>query len=988
MEIILQQGLPHQQKAVEAVCSALAGVEMTPPTLYYENPHVDLSSTQLYSNLQDLQKSIPAEYRNDAPVGDCLHLDIKMETGTGKTYVYTKTIFELHKQYGINKFIIAVPSLAIKAGTAQFIQDEYVRRHFADTCGYDAEIELGVLETISKKKGRSYFPSVVREFVCGSYQNSHKIYVLLVNMQLLAVRKNGMLSQEYDYEVAGFYRPMDAIRATKPVVIIDEPHRFSRDQKAFKVITEEIKPPCIIRYGATFPEVELGKGRNKSKSRDYINLLYDLNACAAFNEGLIKGVAKEHLDSPSGYDEKLKILAIKSKERVTIQRKSRYEKPKSFELSVEDSLAIAHKEFSGITIKAITKDKVEFSNGVIKSAGEEMAADVYMTSYQEEMLRLAIQRHFETERENFRREVKIKTLALFFIDDITSYRPDSDGKSPYLRVTFERLLRERIIKTLEQLDEHEKEYRIYLETSLSNLSACHAGYFARDNNDSDEEIANQVDIILRKKKLLISFCKEDGSYNTLRFLFSKWTLKEGWDNPNVFTIAKLRSSGSENSKLQEVGRGLRLPVDEKGNRVNNETFQLNYIVDFTEEDFAQRLVDQINSEMPQSEEITESQLIKIAEKRGTTADDLYDELYSKKYIDRHKNIQPDRRNQLIKEYPEFTFSAGVASDKIKDRNIDKSTDKIKIRKKAYQELRDLWTKLSQRYLLIYDSDLDQDMEKVVLTLLEKGNVFTDVSIKSSREMVQNCEGKLTTTADSGVQYIIVNPIPYGTFLKRISRSTNLPLYVLHNAIKKYAATYGDIKPEHINENSASVFCSKFQAWKTEHLMNRIQYKKCGKSRATLLADEQGTPNEFILQKYVGRKIAPGTPSEKYLYDAWAYDSDLELENIKAVVDEVAVYGKIPSCSVAIPTTTGGTYSPDFMYVLKKTTGEKVLNIIVETKGVENKSQLRDEEKTKIKCATIFFDTLKKEGYRVHFVEQLNNRQMAQIINDVLRVDSE
>lgn len=187
------------------------------------------------------------------------------------------------------------------------------------------------------------------------------------------------------------------------------------------------------------------------------------------------------------------------------------------------------------------------------------------------MLKLAIQRHFETERQNFSgRQFKIKTLALFFIDDISSYRDSGDGKIPYLKDMFERILSGMINDILAELPESEREYREYLEATAADISACHAGYFAQDNSDSDEDIALEVADILHNKKKLISFRNEDGTYNTRRFLFSKWTLKEGWDNPNVFTIAKLRSSGSDNSKLQEVGRGLRLPVDENGNRISNE----------------------------------------------------------------------------------------------------------------------------------------------------------------------------------------------------------------------------------------------------------------------------------------------------------------------------------------------------------------------------------------------------------------------------------
>ncbi|MBP9481770.1 MAG: DEAD/DEAH box helicase family protein, partial [Parabacteroides sp.] len=317
MELILQRGLPHQQKAVDAISTALDGVQITSPVQFYENPHISLSDSRLSANIREIQKSIPAEYRSSMPIGDCLNIDIKMETGTGKTYVYTHTIYELHKRYGFNKFIIAVPSLAIKAGTAQFLRDEYIKRHFSDVCGYGTEIEIGVLEAPKKKKkGRSYFPSVVSDFVKGSCQNTKKIYILLVNMQLLTGAKL-LTRDDYDYGVEGFYRPLDAIQATRPIVIIDEPHRFSRGQKAFKVIADEIKPQCIIRFGATFPETTSGRGKNKITVKDYQNLLYDLNACESFNQNLIKGVTKEHFEPVSKREEKVKITSITSKDSVT-----------------------------------------------------------------------------------------------------------------------------------------------------------------------------------------------------------------------------------------------------------------------------------------------------------------------------------------------------------------------------------------------------------------------------------------------------------------------------------------------------------------------------------------------------------------------------------------------------------------------------------------------------------------------------------------------
>ena len=984
MDLILQQGLPHQQNAIDAVCNVFKGAYISAPSQFYENPSFSLQDPHIADNIRILQSKLPVEYRSRIPASECgyLNLDIKMETGTGKTYVYTKTIYELHKRYGFNKFVIAVPSLAIKAGAEQFLKDSYVRRHFTDGCGYGTEIEVLVLETPkNKKKGRSYFPGVVNDYIKGSCQNTKKIYVLLANMQLLTNAK--MLTRDdYDYGAEGFYRPLDAIAATRPSVLIDEPHRFSRTQKAFKVILEEVRPQAILRFGATFPEVTTGRGRNKISIKDYQNLLYDLNACESFNQGLIKGIAKEHFEPVSRKEEKVKIVSIDSRESVRFQYRKKGEPVKNVVLKKGDSLSIISTAFEGITIAAIGRSTVEFSNGTMKTTGEELDVDIYMTSYQEQMLRLALQRHFETEKVNFcNRTYKIKTLALFFIDDITSYRVGNDGKYPYLLAKFEKLLKEQIEKTIVSLDSHDKEYKKYLEASLADISVCHAGYFSQDNSDSDEDIAKEVDIILNGKKQLLSFVNEKGGYNTLRFLFSKWTLKEGWDNPNVFTIAKLRSSGSDNSKLQEVGRGLRLPVDENGNRISNEEFVLNYIVDFTEADFAQKLVDQINGELPQAANISEEKLESVAKKLGKTSDELFEELLFKHYIDRHNNIKTETRDVFFAEYPDF--AVGLASGKVKDRNKDKAKP-VKIRKAVYKEIKELWETINHRYLLFYDDELNDNMEETVLSLFEKPGVFTDLVIRSQREKVGSTGTEMNVLRESGVQFVMHKTIPYHMFLKHISNATNLPIKVLHSALCKYAKKHGTAFTAYINDNSVAGFCSEFSTWKNENLQGRFHYERSKSPLgATALTYVDGTVRSEIAQGRIGTKIVPGTPSAKYLYDSYAYDSPLEKDNITAEIEEVIVYGKIPRSSIAIPVITGGMYSPDFMYVVKRADGGKELNIVVETKDVEGKAELRGTEKVKLECARVFFEMLKADGYTVYFRNQLGNKQMIQIINEIM-----
>ena len=982
MELILKEGLPHQQKPIDLVCDVFNGVHIERPSFYYINPAIDINSTKLSENIKNMQKEIHPNFRGSNEINGYLNLDIKMETGTGKTYVYTSTIFELHKRYGINKFIIAVPSLPIKAGTGQFISDEYVKQHFRDVCKYGTEIDLQILESLKVKKGKRFFPSVVREFVKGSNQNKNKIFVLLVNMHLLTDKKNTMLVRDdYDYGVEGFYCPVDAIKATKPVVIIDEPHRFSKEQKTFEFIEKRICPQCIIRYGATFPTIEIGRGRNKTIVKDYHNLIYDLNACDAFNLNLIKGIAKEHFEPLSHKEDKVRIATIESKTSVTFHYFQRGQDTKVVTLQKNDPLSHITESLNGIYITAIGTNYIELSNGQRKSEREEFSTDIYSSSYSEQMIRLALERHFEVERANFNRKFKIKTLALFFIDDITSYRRDeTTGKDPYLLNCFEKLLAERIDIELGKLTEIDNpEYKEYLLATKNDIFASHAGYFSQDNSDSDEEIAKEVSEILYEKKKLLSFKNEDGSYNTRRFLFSKWTLKEGWDNPNVFTITKLRSSGSENTKLQEVGRGLRLPVDEYGNRISNEEFSLNYIVDFTEADFAEKLIEQINGELPAAGTISEEMLQKVADKIGISKNELFKKLIINDYIDMDLNINSQNREKFFAEYPDF--SSGVGSDKVKDNNKAKAKP-VKIRKAVFSELRDLWEAINQKYLLYYEELESSYFEDELVKLFD--GVFADVIMTSHRDVVKADNGEMVIRERSGVQYAIEKPIPYNEFLKRINIQTKIGISVIHNVLVRINNDK-PIEPRYINEYSAVNFIHNFNEWKADNLRGRFRYEKCNlKVDTTALTKKDGTPKDEILQGRVGTKFADGEPSVKYLYDTIAFDSPLEKENILTDIEEVVVYGKIPRNSICIPTTIGSSYSPDFMYVVKKANGEKSLNIVVETKDVEGKTELRGTEKVKIDCAKVFFEQLKIDGYEVKFFDQLNNKKAKQIISEALQ----
>jgi type III restriction enzyme len=985
MELILNRDLDHQVKGRNAIVEVLSENLVEPGTFYFQNPIIQMDRQELSGRISQVQAKteVPTAHRQHNAVDAYLHLDVKMETGTGKTYVYTSAMYELHRRYGFNKFILVVPTLAIKAGARQFLEDPYTLRHFREVCGYEADVQVLTLDAGKKKKGKNYFPSAVREFVAGSSQNKQKIYVLLTNMGLLGGASK-QLTDTYDFGIEGFYRPVDGLKGTLPIVFIDEPHRFAKEQKAFQFIEKSICPQMLVRFGATFPEVEFGRGRNKIRRKDYHNLVYDLNSFQAFNQNLIKGIAKEHFEPSGDNPEKIRVMNIEAKKSVRLRLLQKDKAPAYFDLRTGDSLGQLSANLSGIVVEGIGTGEILLSNGQTKQTGAEFDTDIYSTSYQESMLRLALIRHFETERSNFNRPAKIKTLALFFIDDINSYRSENEHEA-YLRTGFERILREETQRVINLLDENETEYKTFLEATLANIPGSHAGYFAQDNSSTDEAIAQEIQVILYEKKTLVSIRNAKGQFNTLRFLFSKWTLKEGWDNPNVFTIAKLRSSGSENSKLQEVGRGLRLPVNEFGNRVSSETFMLNYIIDFTEHDFAEKLVMEINAEQPQNFTLTYEHINRVAQKLEKDPDELVQELLTQRFINFRLEIKYENIAAFFEAYPDF--QVGLQPGRVRDMNKKRTSQMVKVKKAAYDDIRELWERINEKYFLVYEPlEKESFLEEELLGLLRLG-VFAEVYLRGNRKELDASGQEAMLREGEAVQFRIEKVLPYHQFLKRINRQTNLPITLLHQVLVRFHAER-KLEPSKFNENSATNFVRAFQNWKIEKLLGRFKYSKANlPKRGTSLTFADGSLKPELPVGIFGLNTMGETPADKYLYDLYAYDSPLEKENLLASgIEEIVVYGKIPRKSISIPTIVGETYSPDFMYVVKKENGEKILNLVVETKDVEKQAELRGVEKAKIDCASVFFKQLTVEGYKVEFHTQLNGKKIRQIIDEVLSDD--
>ena len=996
MQIRLQT-LDHQQRALTALTHVFHGVDIDRKSILEANPVFDPSDPQIVHNIHELQngevegiESIPSSWRQKST--DDTHIlgvDIKMETGTGKTLVYTQFMYELNRLYGFTKFIILVPSTPIREGTQSFITSDYARQYFDDVYGGRINLRLDVLESQKRSKGRKMFPNAVTNFVQASRLTEGRISALLMTDKML--QSKATMGAIYDQTVLGMSsNPYEALRETQPIVIIDEPHRFRRENKAYQTIVNELQPQAIFRFGATFP----GKDpKAKVKTIDYNNLIFNLGAIEAFNNQLCKGVAIQYPVDTGQKSTRLRLTKI-SKSKPKTANFENIDTKKTLTLHVGDSLAEASGDFSGITVEGIgktdntaIKSGVTLSNGQILAARDTITAQVYSDTYQGLMMKRAIDNHFETEWENFQRLIKVKTLTLFFIDSITSYRGE-DGPG-HLRLRFEELLKDKLKQEIERHEQKSsdstvrRQYVEYLQASLTNLQATNGGYFSDDNSSRDEDIKNEVDKILRDKQALLSFTNPDGTPNTMRFIFSKWTLREGWDNPNVFQIVKLRSSGSEISKLQEVGRGLRLPVDVNGTRLSDEQFYLTYLVDYTEESFAHSLVSEINSDTTDTSPKIKELLPKVAAVLNMDETQLFIELLTKKLVDTDKNVIEGKESELYDAYPEFNVG-GVKPDKVV-KNKDRA--KVGIRKDRYYELKQLWETVNAKYYLELKNLPTGEIDKCLDSILSK-----DIDCHQQGRITQNKlntggNGPITVMSSTKDIFDIHDTLPYSEWLKQAYKQTYLPIDRIHAALVRYNAKK-KLSDSFFNKSTLNEFIAQFNLWMQNIPTDWFSYTRVkGTLGKTALTDVDGKPLKHIVQGNVGiHRDQNAEVPEKFLYDTFVYDSPKEQENIRdSIMDEIVAYGKIPRRSIRIPLHFGGTTSPDFMYVLKTKDGKLSLNFIIETKDYDVKSDLRGAENRRIEAVQKFFDSIKSnEDIQVKFAPQLKRDGIQEMLENVLR----
>lgn len=971
--------LDYQEKAVDSISNVFKNVRFLSNENRKSNPSFDLqmSKTILVKNIENIRESNKIDI-SDISIKNELVIDTLMETGTGKTFTFLESIYRLNRDYGLSKFIILVPSNPIRQGTIKNIK--ITKEFFVKEYGKSISVF-------------NYSEKTVQNYINASDMN---ISVLVSTYQSFNSASNKINKKGVEQSLIGRAKSyMEAIAYLKPVIIIDEPHRFEGKQTAKYL--KAFNPLFTLRFGATY------------KNNEYKNLIYTLDSVDAFSQGLVKAITVDTVGNENVGNHTIeykKVTGANQKEyEVTIEYKDINSKTKSLKLKKGDNLGVKAgiDYLSSYIIEKITKSEVLFVNGISLPFGESESYGVLLDAMQTQIVDTAIKNHFEREEELFKMD--IKALCLFFIDRVDKYLLD-DGSSGELAKLFEKLYLRNLEDVLKR-DNLDEEYKKYLLKTKENLKELHSGYFAKSKNLKDEEEA--IELILNKKEELLSFD------SNLRFIFSQWALQEGWDNPNVMTLCKLAPSNSKISKLQQIGRGLRLAVNQDGQRITKENSNFNFInelfvvVPSTESDFVSSIQNEITLHSVREVSKIFDERVMLDNNIATTPriavrlldrledmgfiaidnEDMSEIVISKeKYNKRSQELEALDINGCdsakLKEYFDSYFKTS-SRIKAKDRSSKKDTSKIKIDKDKFKKFKNLWDTLNYDAVVKYDIDskdlIEKSVKKIDADFMISGQ---DIIIKRDSHIEDKSK------QDSQKESVEVQTHSIFTiyeFIKTLSNNTKL-------SIQTIASILGQIEKEKFeliskNENIAlKKIEEQLISAIYDTIINKISYDiKEIKTCNTSLTDKNGNVKDFINVGSLGvetYKITKPSIKEKSIYAQNFMEVDSNIE--KLTIDEsddkkITVFAKLPK--VNIPTAHGRNYNPDFGYVIEQN-DEKELYFIVETKGYDNFDDISTKEKLQIRSAEAFFKQLKAKGINVEYKTKLNSPELSQMISDILK----
>lgn len=908
------------------------------------------------------------------------NLTIEMETGVGKTYTYIKTMYELNRHYGWSKFIVVVPSVAIREGVYKSFQ--VTQEHFAEEYG---------------KKIRFFIYNSAQLTEIDRFASDSSINVMIINSQAFNARGKDARRIYMKLDEFRSRRPIDIIAKTNPILIIDEPQ--SVEGKQTKERLKEFNPLFTLRYSATH------------RSDSIYNMVYRLDAMEAYNKKLVKkiavkGITESGSTATDGYVYLEGINLSKANPTATIQfdymgksglRKVSRKVGIGYNLYDNSGDVTKLEEYkNGFVVKAIDgrDDSLEFLNGVKLYAG-----DVVGKVTEEQLRRLQIREtilsHIERERQLFYKGIKV--LSLFFIDEVAHYKQYDDAGQPHNGIFADMFEDEYndIVSTM-QLSIGEEEYRKYLDSIKAQDT--HAGYFSVDKKghmtdsklgDKKERTSDDkdaYDLIMKNKELLLD---RDPKKSPVRFIFSHSALREGWDNPNVFQICTLKQSSSEVRKRQEVGRGLRLCVNQDGERIDanvlgNDVHNINVLTVIASESydsFARGLQSEMAEAVADRPRAVMVDLFKGKVLRDASGNEqVVDERLSRKicyaliregYVDDDGILTDkffnDKANNQVKIAEEVADCSGsvleildsvyndraMKPENARSNNVELQVDPDKL---AMPEFKALWSRINSKSVYVVDFDTQELIQKAIQSLdkdLRVSKIYFKVEsgsmdeVKSKESLLEGSSFSKKKSemysqdkqvrANSAVKYDLVGKLVEETGLTRKA------VIAILTGIQPVVFNQFRENPEEFIIKASSLINDQ----KATSIIQHITYQALGDHYDTTV---------FTGPTLKGKLDSNAMKVNKHLYDHILYDSTNEraFANELEIRPEVAVYVKLPDGFYI--STPVGRYNPDWAIAFYEGT-VKHIYFVAETKGSMQSMQLRDIEKAKIHCAREHFKAI-------------------------------
>ncbi len=952
----------------------------------YRNRPIEVPYSQVLDNIRNLQMTAQLKPTESFDRSD-LRLTIEMETGTGKTYTYIKTMFELNKLYGWSKFIIVVPSIAIREGVCKSF--EVMSEHFA--AEYGKRIQSFVYDSSQLTR-------------IDQFASDANMHVMIINTQAFAARGEDARRIYMKLDAFRSRRPIDVIAATNPILIIDEPQSvLGADKKnATRNRLKEFNPLFTLLYSATH------------RADDIVNMIYRLDAIDAYNKKLVKkisviGIEQKGSTATNGYLylESIELSEGNPKARLGFDKRAgnstkQVVQPVSDGFDVYQNSGELQEYENNYRITEIDGYNrcIHFQNGLTLYEGDVVGA-VNEKVIRKAQIRATILAHIEKERKLF--HMGIKCLSLFFIDHVDNYRKYENGTTSngvYADMFEEEY--NNIVGSLQLRFSDDKEYISYLKKY--SASDVHDGYFSRDkkNNvveskskESDNEMRG-YQLIMQAKEVLLSLD------TPVRFIFSHSALKEGWDNPNVFQICTLKDSDNQTKKRQEVGRGMRLCVNQNGERqdenvLHGGVFEVNELTVIASESynsFATKLQTEIADAVGDRPAKVNTQLflnLLVTDSQGVQkqlsdddAQELTFILRMKNYITKDGQLTPQFHEAKKEGTLDFADYNEYKSDIIKKLDMVFNPDAVKpengrkVREAKFdskkferKEFQELWRKINHQTYYTVDFKTDELIEKAVVQLDNHLNV-SDIHVRlvtgtmdrigSKQQLQQGTAMRVTDSEMQSVHEEIGVEVRYD-LIGKLVENTGLTRKAIVTILKKIRpTTFNQFKtnPEEFIIKAGNII----NECKAIAVIEHVQYHKL---------DKQFKSDIFNSTTLKGKIGENAIESVKSLYDLVVVDSKgIEMNFAKELEErnEVAVYTKLPGGFYI--NTPVGHYNPDWAIVFKEGPDIKHIYFVAETKGSLEESQLRESERSKIECARRHFATIADSAVTYDVVRNYND----------------